>query len=661
MKKEILFKRGFILAGKRPESLENIAYFNAKILETWGVILDKPELISKSVIKVLEENLAEAKVPNSFYNNPQDLVHFTSDELLIEQIISYFKIMIEGQHSTDDSTFERPEIFNKALPNYEEGQEVHIRTYKVITEDEANVILNKIGEDLKTYTRGWSVPEFAEFIWLVEEDYIEVSKLSSKDNTITIINNRNKLLLGHDYNTKLANLAKGLDKVDVVKMSVLLNGESSKLVISEENKKLLTVLAENAYDVPMSAKNAKFYNTLIKKLGLKQPKKNNNNSPLKLAGELIKTSRIDAAKELSKHGSLLNRHLMWLLSRATFKEVGPILDLVEIKNPIVAIQLIQTLTSDDNKSRSFKFTKNGLVRNHTETEYETKWRKSRINSGNKELIREHLLEKVKDFYRDLPSLGKIYISDEFKKIAVPTNTSATGDGVDILPSGSRLPITSDYIRAFVRWKGVHDIDSSIIFKKEDGSDERMYFGSYNTKPFGNSALVSGDDRSKNGVEYMDFKLSELRDKGFTHGVYILNGYGGSLDQGEIYTGYQHKEDLNTKAWKPNNIAVRINVKFKSRSYVAFGIDLINNEMVVINQGNDSNSLVFRGSDLTSNDNIMNPDFLKNFNMHMILSSRGEVVDTPEEADVVFDSKYISETNQEVVKPSSIEKLVKLIN
>jgi hypothetical protein len=46
---------------------------------------------------------------------------------------------------------------------------------------------------------------------------------------------------------------------------------------------------------------------------------------------------------------------------------------------------------------------------------------------------------------------------------------------------------------------------------------------------------------------------------------------------------------------------------------------------------------------------------------MILSVRGTVVSTPDQADVIFDDNYQPQDNQKIIRSSDIEKLIALLN
>lgn len=646
-KSKILVKRGYLV-----ESFTNSdsKYFALKLLKDFGVEVDKPNSVSADNLNTISEFFGKS-IPKSFYSNPQDLKYFTPDELLFEQLVSYINVWINGTFTDDEDVYKRVELFHKFIPDYCDGEEVVTRKYKIVSLTESELILSDICKDLCLYTRPWSEEEQKEFEYLYGHNYFNKDfEMKCKDNIIFAFKTFQRVIF-----------AQRLDKKDVVKLSIDMVGEAKHISFNDEQRKLLGIAITNAYDCPLTKRQAKYYNTISHKVLNKYGYANNNRSPYKLATKYMHEGKVmDAAKLFASNGSLLERNLVWLLSRASVSEVGQILDLVKTDNPIVLTQLVQGIINDTYENRTFKFTKNKKVKMHKETDRERHVRKSILSIGTKNTLKEVLKEKINQYYMNLPKLGKIYLSEEFKNIASPLNTSATGSGLDVLPIGSRLPITEDYIRTFCYWNDVFDIDASALMIKADGSYGELSWRTYSGKPFGNSALSSGDDRGRNGAEYQDFKISELIEKGFRYVIYTLNGFGGDLNCGEIYCGYQNKKDLDTQAWSPKNIAMKIAVKGDSRQYSGFAIDLLNKEIVILNQIQDANNRVVDSSPYALAKQYLDKNYLINSNMYDILKLRGELVDNPEEADVVFDRLYTSQTNQQVIRPYHIEKLVSLL-
>lgn len=633
----------------RPEqNMNTSAYLNAYLLANFGIVVDKPAFLNRDMVQQIDKEF-HLNVPKSFYNNPQDTKYFTCNELLIEQIISYFAY---------GSDLGRIEIFKKDLPEYVEGDELKLRTFYILNIEEAEKVLQKIADTYCTYTRPFSVDELKEFITLFNEGF-EIKDIKCKDNIFTLL-------------TFDKSFARFLDKKDIVKLSVQKFGDKA----SFNNKKAIQAdLDLIASYIPyvkhcaMSKKQAKYFNKIMSLCGLNQKiKESNIESPDKFAIALMNDGDVlGAAKVYAASGSMLERRIKMLLSRANPKEAVEILDMLPASNPIVLYQLMSNLTKDDNDVRTFTYFYNNKVRVHRETEYEAKWRKSRLNENTCKFLAEACLDKIKDYYKSLPNLGKIYIADNFYKLGMPTNTSASGKGIDVLPIGSRMSVNGTKVRTFVHWKDAFDIDSSLIVVDKDDNLSSMGWFNYSGKGFGNDILFSGDITGCNGAEYFDIDLDALAARGCKYVVQTFHGYCSKLNSGEIYAGYQNKENFNTKAWDPKNIEMQFKVFGDSRGCVAFAIDVQNREVIILNQIVDSDDRVVRPEGFKTIEKYLQPDFL-DVNIGMIAECRGEVVNTPEEADVIFDDKYTQEafedtgiTKQEIIRSYELEKLVAFIN
>lgn len=648
MKDKILIKRGVLRIIS--EDNKDAAAYGAKLLNQFGIVVDKPKYLCASNVKTVSEFYG-VEIPEGFYQNPQHLQYFSTDELLAEQLVSYFTVAICGEYSLNEEVFTRKPIFKKVLPNYEEGKEVKVRYYRMLPDAECDKLLSEITTDLCRYTRKWSVEESSEFKWLYLNGFYKSDYLNCKDNAIEMF---------VEYKNKA--FARMLDKKDVVKMSVGLFGERPMLDFSDDDKTLFAVAAECACDCPLTKKQAKFFNSIVKNAQIKAPKATNEASAYKQAVRLVKAGdAVGAAQVFAANGSLLERNIVFLLSRANADEARKIADMLRSDNPIALIQLLYGIMFDDGKSkRVFSFVNNRKFKTHEETDYEFTYRKSVLTQEKREILKQAIYGKIREYYTNKPSLGKIYLSEQFKKTALPLNTSAMGMGLDVLPTGSRLPIRGDYLRAFCYWHKAFDIDASVVFVKDNGENACLYWGNYSKNEFGNSVLCSGDDRGADGAEYCDFKISEICKLGYKYAIYCLNGYGSTLDVGEIYCGYQDKSNLKTRAWSAKNIEFKIRVKGDTRSYVGFAFDLEKRETVVLNRVLNGN---FRVVDVNSMKNVkpfLNAEYLQAFNAYTLLSMRGDVVDSPDDADVVFDADYLPREDQQAIRPFEIEKLVNLL-
>jgi hypothetical protein len=350
-----------------------------------------------------------------------------------------------------------------------------------------------------------------------------------------------------------------------------------------------------------------------------------------------------------------------LLSRANPVEAVKILDMLSDKNPIVLYQLMSSIMADTEEARTFTFYAKNRIKKHAETDYEARWRKSRINDATKKLVHDTCLDKIAQHYRASESLGKVYVAENFYKVALPVNTSASGKGIDVAPTGTRLPITTPNIRTFVHWEDAFDIDSSVVaYNEKNEAISTVNFCTYSRKEFGNDLLFSGDVTSRDGTEYFDLKLDGLKQRGVHKVLFTFHGYSSTLNSGEIYCGYQQKTDLMTKAWDPKNIELKMHVKGEKRAYLGFIVDLDAMEVVVLNLMTDEDSRVVRGNEGEMVKAYFDESKLE-LNMGLIASLRGEVVETPEEAEVVFADDYKPAEGQTVIRSFDIEKLNAVMN
>ena len=655
--KSILRTRHYLVLDEsiRPEQNTNTsAYLNAYLLANFGVVVDKPAFLNRDMVQQIDEEF-HLNVPESFYSNPQDTKYFTCDELLIEQIVSYFAY---------GSDLGRLELFKKDLPEYVEGDELKLRTFYVINEQEASEVLTDILNSYCAYTRPFSIDELGEFCVLFEEGFYSGAEIKCKDNIFAVLNID-------------ASFACFLDKKDIVKLSVQKFGDKAtfKNLSKYQMKELRPHFDEIASYIPyvkhcpMSKKQAKYFNKIVKMCGIEHPKMTNVQSPDRRALKFMAEGDVVAAADVyASNGSMLERRIKMLLSRANPQEAVKILDMLPASNPIVLYQLLATLSADDTEARTFTYFYNNKVRVHKETEYEAKWRKSRLNESTRKFLASVCLDKIKEYYKSLPSLGKIYVADNFYKLGMPTNTSASGKGIDVLPIGSRMAVNGTKIRTFVHWKKAFDIDSSLIIVDKDNNLSSMGWFNYSGKGFGNDILFSGDITGQNGAEYFDIDLEALAAKGYKYVVQTFHGYMSKLDSGEIYAGYQNKENFDTKAWDPKNIEMQFKVYGDSRACVAFAIDVQTREVIILNQIIDSDDQVVRPSGFKTIEKYLQSNYL-DVNVGMIAECRGEIVDTPEEANIIFDDKFepvVATTDEDVkefkiIRSYELEKLVALIN
>ena len=627
------------------------AYLNAFLLANFGIVVDKPELLTKQMVQDISD-IYKLNVPKSYFANPQDTKFYTAEELLVEQCISYFLA-----YGAEDS---HVHIFDKELPEYPVGDEIKLREFRILDEEEAACELLEITKAYAAYKRPWGLDEQEEFLTLYNEGCYHFTEMpvNCGDNAVFML-------------AENTDFAQFLFKKDVVKLSIAYAGEQKELTLAPQHRKLIKDIIPLVKDCPMSKKQAKYFNTLVKLTGVDVKKASNVKSPNRIALEKLNAGDVVGAAEVfAKSGSLLERNLKFLLSRANPIEAVKVLDMLSNENPAVLYQLMSTVLADSEEARTFSFYAKNKVKTHVETDYEARWRKSRLNDATKKLVHDTCFDKIAEHYKATDSLGNVYIAPNFYKVAMPVNTSASGRGIDVPATGTRLPISGTKIRSFVHWEDVCDIDSSIILEDMNGKLDHINFTNYG-KNYNGAARFSGDVTSRTGTEYFDLDLTSLKKQGIKRVVFTFHGFGSTLDRGEIYCGYQNKTNFDTRAWDPKNIELKIHVKGDKRAYVGFAVDLDTNEIVVLNLLRDDDGQVVRAKDFEAIRAFMDPAKLE-LNMGLIAEWLAtEVVENPVEADYVFADDYTTPINlqdengeskvQTVIRSFDVEKLNELAN
>ena len=68
--KNILLARHYLVHSGTTDN-EKYVYLNAYLLANFGIAVDKPSLLTKDMVKQINQ-LFHLNVPKSFYNNPQE-------------------------------------------------------------------------------------------------------------------------------------------------------------------------------------------------------------------------------------------------------------------------------------------------------------------------------------------------------------------------------------------------------------------------------------------------------------------------------------------------------------------------------------------------------------------------------------------------------------
>ncbi len=605
------------------------------------------ELANMDMFKFAVGQLGEY-VPLPFYEGFPDTVRkLTKEQLLFDQILHYYTtyglgLVDEPGHSLMEEEFERTAF----------KENCKVKEFRIVDEQTAV-------EEVKAYVQNLllsSRPLNAGCYQVVREaiaDYdVALDQCACKDTAIKLLlDERNvaytKWLYLNDFiklveylnyedyqnlNIKKLNL-KNKDRVFLSKvLDKLLDTNFSVDACMEKRQAWVGILHHIHYK-PKTIKACKFLDAM---------RNGANTSSFSRFEKLMADGNIKGAVDLiikEKGSAGFLRKLNYILSRCTNEEnTKYVLDHLESGKTIVLIQLmLQYANYRSATNRVFKFPKFNLMRVHTETNSEMAHRRSIIGKHTIAAIVELLKKTLADNLKG--KLGKVFVDENMKNIALPLQETASFTGYGNLPKGSKIKLEDGKkVRAFTYWEKVNDIDLSVLGITNDG--ERREF-SWRTMSFKQSETItySGDQTSgyNGGSEYFDIDLDKMKQCYPKYRYYVLcNNVYSSQHFSEVFckAGYMMRDVVDSgEVFEPKTVVSSYFINCDSTFAYLYAIDVVNKEIIWLNLGKNSNQHV-AGLD----DNSFLFDYFNvtdTINMHSLFTMLAtEVVSDSKEADVV---------------------------
>lgn len=165
------------------------------------------KLVQESMIGFTASMLGE-NVPEPFYRGfPQSVRELTSDQLLFDQIIHYIRTYWLGDFSEPGHS-----IFEKDIERSAFKENVQIKEFSIVTENEAVSQLAGIVEDLLTGTRPLSDDQFELVKTFISEYDYKVTDIASKNTCVKLLRNTRDIRYA-DY-MKLSDVIKLVDDIN---------------------------------------------------------------------------------------------------------------------------------------------------------------------------------------------------------------------------------------------------------------------------------------------------------------------------------------------------------------------------------------------------------------------------------------------------------------
>ena len=672
---DYLFNRHYLV--NNPNSpTENQAEIRLALGNIFNIrITSGADLLQRYMIREAEKIIG-ISVPRAFYQGfPESVRRLSKVELLVDQILHYFKTYGQGNfdepgHSLLEEEIER-KVFNEETP---------VRDFEVITEAEAIEKLKGYTEDLLSGTRQLSDEQYELVREFISEYNYTPENCASKNTAMRLL-----------ADTRDPELAKFLMLSDVPKLADELNYRGKeiknprKLNLKNQDRRLLTTVIDRLIgtgkiDTRNCYEKKALWSGLLHHIHYKtsDPKGieflnamrgDENHSALSEFEKTLAEKGAAAAADVlvrRKGSGMLLRNLDYLLSRCeTDYEVRDVIGKIETTNTIILLQLMFHYYSDTSPLRTFKFIKYGMMRKHEETQDEAKKRETMLSKRDRKTVRNAIRELLEKNLKG--RLGRVYIAPEMKNIALPLQEGAGQGGFGTLSKGTRIPLPEGKkIRAFTYWEKVNDIDLSVIgLTKNLGQRE---FSWRNMFSYQDAAITfSGDQTSgfNGGSEYFDIDIEKFKQKypDIEYLVFCNNVYSGVVFKNVICrAGYMLRDIQDSgEIFEPKTVKSSFTIDCDSTFAYLFGIDLKTNDFVWLNTAVDSRSRI-AGSTLMG--------FLRQyFDMTKIINvydffamMASELVEDPKDAEIaVTDEEIEPGESTELIRSYDTEKMIAFLN
>lgn len=685
--KDYLFSKHILVSekGQDPNAFETLFsianLFNIRIKEG-------QKLAERGMIEYISSKIG-MEVPDPFYKGfPDSVRKLSSDELLFDQLVHYavtygFGNFSEAGHSLLEERVERIAFNEKA----------EIKEFIILSEADALLRLKESVNDLFLGTRPLSQQQFDMVCEYVKAYRFFPEKCASKNLAIRLLNSTRGL-----YFANFLNISDVLKLVEEINYREYKKTDIHKLNLRNRDRKFISTVLDYMFHkgkakidtINCFERKAEWsgllhhihYKTgdskesydvyLLKKDFLGKMRGSENNSVYSAFEKSMDDGKISEAIDILKSGKgsgALLRNLDYIMSRCkTEDEIRSVLENLTSANVMIMIQLLIKYSSKsiEKNRRTFSFTKYEKMKVHLETAKEASKRKTILSNDQTEILRVHIKKQLEQRLKN--RLGKVYIDDSMKTMALPVQETAASSGLGVLAKGSRLHIDDcKKIRAFTYWEKVDDIDLSCFGITDEG--KRIEF-SWRTMAGKQSEAItySGDQTSgyNGGSEFFDIVLDEFKST-YPEVKYIIfcDNVFSSLNFCDCFckAGYMLRDiEDSGQVFEPKTVASSFTVNADSRFAYLFGIDLDKNDFIWLNIKRDSSENVAGETPLEFLVNyFFTTDVINVKSFFEMMAS--EIVTDPQMADVVVsDTVNASEINEgcKLIHSYDFEKMTALM-
>ena len=685
MKNIIQFRKGFINLPNNSENNYSLAMTVMSELLQFGYILDQTaiEMLSKSskenIITFHNEIIDWLKVMTGSNRNykpfwkgfPDEVMSKSEEELWLHQIIHYIsngEYLPNELYNTRPTAFEQPDYTIITIGDNEKFLNIFtdlISVNQSLTSDDLNIVewFIKSGNELKFPD---TIP-FKETLCTIASyglnvpvksvtDVLRIAvKMSGGDISLPKVPNKKKRFnvwseeksINHERDLFKFKKFTRKERRFILGLLEQTNCDSSEAILKKERWIRLGEILHPGEYVNSYPKSFKLFSEIRNEKVSSWYSKVNQSFEKSFEEGLIK---------LSERPGELVRKLDWLI-RTNDEKVSSVLNILnDISDKVSNKVLFETY----NHFAKRKYT----TTNRTVT---IKGKRSKVQLPELPKINEEYINNIQELiintlgrkYSSLPSLGKVWIDEELRKIPLPSNMRSLNPSLKPRVRGTRTPMgnqNANTIRAFVHWYdeyGNMDIDLSAMFIGMGKSKFISWNNSHNEE----EGLFSGDIRHVQGpcAEYIDIDIKNTLKNGYKYVILDVRNYqGGSLSEVEdcVFGWMEREYPVANEIFVPSTLSNTIRLTNSSTNTIVAIIDVETQEYIFLDI--DQEGLPVASENYNEILSIIkeytdNPKFSV-FDLLMLhINNRGEVIDNKNDADKLFTFEDFSKDYVEILK------------
>lgn len=669
--KDYLFEKHILVRENNVEE-KNVFETLFALAHFFGIRIIKGEkLVDHGMIGELSKRLGE-NVPEPFYKGfPKSVRELTTEELLFDQLLHYFTTyglgdFDESGHSVFEKDFERAAF----------QEDAKVKEFEVQTKEEAEETIKTIVHNLLAGSRPLNERQYALVLEYILDHGNEIPDIASKNTMVRLLIDTKRLSLADEMN--LSDVMKVVDELNYHKYS---NSNPKKLNFKNQDRKFLKEILDrmfkgNRCDIRTCYEKKQLWNGFLHHIHyrpkneaasvfVRAMREKGNESVYSEFEKLMRENRRQEAANLlreKKGNSSLLRNLDYIISRMDSEEAEAFLsDFPEDCSALILLQLLFRYESfSRDGGRTFKFSRHNLLKVHAETNEEQNRRKSKLSEDQVEMLKTVTRSRLKGQLKN--KLGKVYVDPAMKNYALPLAENTSQGGYGVLSKGSRISFDEGKkLRAFTYWEKVNDIDLSVFALTEEGRRKEF---SWRTMAGQQSDAItySGDETSgyNGGSEYFDINLPEVkaRHPEYRYLIFCDNVFSRvNFNKCFCKAGYMLRdEDDSGEIYEPKTVESAFLVDCESTFAYLFGIDLLKNEFIWLNQARNSNAQVAGNTPLAFLlDYFHVTEIFSVYDFFELMAE--EMVEDPLDAEIVVtDHETVCSDGAEIIREYDFERL-----